>query len=118
MVRNQPAAPAAPQPFVEKQSPEDSAMKKGLFQEDNTVPPKETRVLELFSLAGRTAVISGSDRGIGLSVAKAFAEAGANVAIWYHSNKEAHKRASEIEENYGVKCMKLVWMYAMLMNIR
>ncbi len=89
MVRNATGA-VAPQPSAAKeQAPEDSSMKKGLFREDNTIPPKTTRVGELFSLRKKTAVVSGSDRGIGLEVAKAFAEAGANVAIWYHSNKDA-----------------------------
>ena len=32
------------------------------------------------------------------------AESGANVAIWYHGNKDALDRASEIEKEYGVKC--------------
>ena len=97
-------------PIVEhvKGAPEDSSMKKGLFQEDNTVPPKEERVLPLFSLKGRTAIVSGSGAGIGLAVVKAFAEAGANVAIWYHSNKDALDRADEIEKTFGVKCMRVL----------
>lgn len=103
MVRRLPAA-VVPQPVMKDESPEDSSMKKGLFQEDNTVPPKEDQVLPLFKLTNRTAVVSGSDRGIGLRVAQAFAEAGANVAIWYHSNKDALKRAEEIQCRYGVKC--------------
>lgn len=104
MVRNKlPASVARPS----KQSPEDSSMSKGLFHEDNTKPPKEERVLPLFSLAGRTAIVSGSGAGIGFAVVQAFAEAGANVAIWYHGNKKALERASEIEEEYGVKCMTI-----------
>ena len=79
-------------------------MKNGLFQENNTEPPQEESIIQLFKLTHRTAIVSGSDRGIGLRVAQAFAEAGANVAIWYHSNKDALKRAEEIEEKYGVKC--------------
>ena len=103
MVRNIPDA-VTPQPVIMKQSPEDSAMKNGLFQVNNTVPPKEDQIIPLFQLTHRTAIVSGSDRGIGLRVAQAFAEAGANVAIWYHSNKDALERAAEIEEKYGVKC--------------
>ena len=41
---------------------------------------------------------------IGLAVARGFAEAGANVVIWYHSNKEAETRAKEIEEEFDVHC--------------
>lgn len=89
---------------MKQQAPEDSSMKKGVFREDNTVPPKQERVLPLFSLANKTAIVSGAGAGIGLAVAQAFAEAGANVAIWYHSNKSALNRAAEIEDTYGVKC--------------
>lgn len=67
-------------------------------------------MLKLFSLKGKTAIVSGSGAGIGLAVVKAYAEAGANVAIWYHSNKEALDRAKEIEEKYGVKCKLMVPM--------
>jgi sorbose reductase len=90
---------------LKKKAPEDSSMKDGLFQEGNTVAPSETSVVPLFSLKHKTAIISGSDRGIGLAVAQAFAEAGANIAIWYHSNKEAYDRAAEIADKYGVKCI-------------
>lgn len=57
-------------------------MKDGIFNENNTAPPKETQVLPLFSLKGKTAIVSGAGAGIGLAVAQGFAEAGANVAIW------------------------------------
>ncbi|KAI9828331.1 MAG: L-xylulose reductase [Thelocarpon impressellum] len=79
-------------------------MTGGNFIHDNTVAPKVEKVLPLFSLKGRTAIVSGAGAGIGLAVAQAFAEAGANVAIWYNSNKKALERAKEIEQEYGVKC--------------
>lgn len=79
------------------------AMKGGSFTHNNTVAPAETEVFRLLSLKGRTAIVSGAGAGIGLRVAQSFAEAGANVAIWYHSNKEAITRAQEIEAEYGVK---------------
>lgn len=60
--------------------------------------------MNLFSLAGRTAIISGAGGGIGLAVARAFAEAGANVAIWYNSNDTAVERAAEIAHAFNVKC--------------
>ena len=81
-------------------------MKGGDFAHGNTIAPDETKVLPLFSLKGRTAIVSGAGAGIGLAVAQGFAEAGANVAIWYNSNKKALDRAAEIEKEYGVKCMK------------
>lgn len=85
----------------------DGAIKNGVFTEDNTKAPTQERVLPLFSLKGRTAIVSGAGAGIGLEVAKAFAEAGANVAIWYNSNKKAIERAEEIAKEYGVKCKLL-----------
>ncbi|WPG98322.1 Hypothetical protein R9X50_00111100 [Acrodontium crateriforme] len=87
-----------------QQSPEDSSMKDGIFREYNTHAPKETEVLPLFCLKGRTAIVSGAGAGIGLQVAQALAEAGADVAIWYHGNKKAIDRAAEISKKYGVKC--------------
>ncbi|KAI9716168.1 MAG: L-xylulose reductase [Chrysothrix sp. TS-e1954] len=83
----------------------DGAISKGgVFTEDNTVPPSTSKVLPLFSLRGKTAIVSGAGAGIGLAVAQGLAEAGADVAIWYNSNKKALDRAKEIEQDYGVKC--------------
>lgn len=39
--------------------------KDGSFNHDNTVPPKSDRVMPLFSLKGKTAIISGAGAGIG-----------------------------------------------------
>jgi len=79
-------------------------MKDGKFVHNNTEAPQANRVLPLFSLKGKTAIVSGAAAGIGFAVVEAFAEAGANVAIWYNNNKVAVERAAEIEKTYGVKC--------------
>lgn len=76
----------------------------GAFKHDNSPVPNVDRVLPLFSLKGRTAIVSGAGAGIGLAVVEAFAEAGANVAIWYNSNKQAEESAATIAKTYGVKC--------------
>ena len=79
-------------------------MQDGKFPTDNMAKPEAQRVMPLFSLKGRTAIVSGAGAGIGLGVAHALAEAGANVAIWYNSNKQAIAEAENIEKTYGVKC--------------
>jgi len=79
-------------------------MDGGSFRHGNTEAPTAKLVMPLFSLKGKTAIISGAGAGIGLAVARGYAEAGANVAIWYHSNKDALKRAEDIEKEFGVKC--------------
>lgn len=81
------------------------SIKGGDFVHNNTNPPSEKKVLPLFSNEGKTAIVSGAGAGIGLAVAQALAESGANVAIWYNSNKKAIERAGDIEKEYGVKCM-------------
>ena len=82
------------------------AMDGGNFNHHNTVAPKEEKVFPLFNNTGKTAIVSGAGAGIGLAVAQALAESGANVAIWYHGNKKALDRARDIEKEYRVKCMK------------
>ena len=47
--------------------------------------------LDLFSLQGRTALVTGSSRGLGLGIALALAEAGARVAL--HGSKDAPESA-------------------------
>lgn len=78
---------------------------EGNFSHGNAIPgPGAERVMPLFSLKGRTAIVTGAGAGIGLAVAQSFAEAGANVAIWYNGNRKAVERAAEMERDYGVKC--------------
>lgn len=76
---------------------------KAVFVHDNTVPPVHNSLLSLFSLKGKTAIVTGAGAGIGLCVVQGLAEAGANVALFYNSNEKTPERAAEIEQKYGVK---------------
>ncbi|RAL62879.1 hypothetical protein DID88_004720 [Monilinia fructigena] len=81
------------------------AIKDGKFKHNLTEAPTYTsKVFPMFSLKGRTAIVSGAGAGIGLAVAHALAEAGANVAIWYNSNMKTIDEAKKIEKEYGVTC--------------
>jgi 7-alpha-hydroxysteroid dehydrogenase len=55
-------------------------------------------LLDRFSLAGRVAVVTGAGRGIGAACAKAFAEAGADVAITARTEDQLDAVAAEITE--------------------
>ncbi|CUM64588.1 uncharacterized protein PRCAT00002196001 [Priceomyces carsonii] len=69
-----------------------------------TKPPSLShKVLDLFSLKGKVASVTGSSGGIGYAVAEAYALAGADVAIWYNS-RPAEDKAKAISEKHGVKC--------------
>lgn len=56
-------------------------------------------------LAGKTALITGGDSGIGRAVAVAFAKEGANVAIAYLDEESDAKKTVEVIQSYGVKAM-------------
>lgn len=68
----------------------------------------EQSILDLFKLNGKTALISGGNRGLGLAMAKALAEAGANISI--AARDEKINKASEelIQSSYSVSCISSV----------
>jgi len=59
----------------------------------------------LFSLKGKTALITGGYRGIGRLFADTCAEAGANVAIVARNVSACRKAAEEISGKYGIKAI-------------
>lgn len=60
---------------------------------------------KLFSLKGKTAIITGGYRGIGLSIAETYAEAGANVALTARNLVGCKMAAEKIKKLYGVKAI-------------
>lgn len=58
---------------------------------------------KLFSLSGRTALVTGGSKGIGKAMARAFAEAGANIAISARHEDELKKARAEIADGTNVK---------------
>jgi 2-deoxy-D-gluconate 3-dehydrogenase len=63
-------------------------------------------ILEQFSLKGKTALVTGSSRGLGAGIALALAEAGANVAI--HGSRSAPEATRELVSKTGVESIALV----------
>ena len=58
---------------------------------------------QLYSLKGRTAVVTGAAQGLGRAIAQRLAEAGASVVMGDLRAEQAHQAAKELEERYGVK---------------
>jgi NAD(P)-dependent dehydrogenase (short-subunit alcohol dehydrogenase family) len=55
-------------------------------------------MMKLFSLEGKTAIVTGAGRGIGRSVALGLAEAGSNVVVCSRTTTELEELAEEIKE--------------------
>jgi NAD(P)-dependent dehydrogenase (short-subunit alcohol dehydrogenase family) len=59
----------------------------------------------LFSLKGKTALITGGYKGIGRAIAETYAEAGADVAVVARNLHGCEEAAREIAGKYGVKAV-------------
>lgn len=64
-------------------------------------------IIESMRLDGKAIFVTGGARGIGKSVATAFAEAGANLAIVDVDIEEAQKTAKELADNNNVKTIAI-----------
>ena len=62
-------------------------------------------VFDAFSLDGRTAIVTGGNRGIGRAIASALAEAGANVVVANRNEESGTTAADEIAERTGVETL-------------
>ncbi|SCU84833.1 LADA_0D04082g1_1 [Lachancea dasiensis] len=68
-------------------------------------PKLPKNVMDMFSLKGKVACITGASSGIGGAVAEAFAQAGADIAVCYNSNDGLIQTAKELAETYKVKAV-------------
>src|SRR6266511_5908463 len=58
-------------------------------------------------LAGKTAVVTGGDSGIGQAVAVLFAREGANVAILYLDETEDARKTAQMVRDEGGECLPI-----------
>ncbi|WP_369379383.1 SDR family oxidoreductase [Lysinibacillus fusiformis] len=63
-------------------------------------------VMELFSLQGKTAIVTGGGRGLGAQIAQGFAEAGANVVLCSRKVEACEEVATALEK-LGVQTLAL-----------
>ncbi len=63
-------------------------------------------ILERFSLKGKTALVTGSSRGLGAAIALALAEAGANVAV--HGSRAVPQATRDLVGKTGREALALV----------
>lgn len=66
---------------------------------------ENTSILNLFKLDGQVALVIGGNRGLGLAMAKALAEAGANISIAARDEAQNIKAVSEIKTLYNRDCI-------------
>lgn len=61
--------------------------------------------IDLFTLKGKSAIITGGSKGLGLAMAAGLASAGANVMLVSRNVKDGKEVAQEIAQKYGVKAL-------------
>jgi gluconate 5-dehydrogenase len=62
-------------------------------------------VQQLFDLTGRVAIVTGGSRNLGLQMAQALAEVGANVVVTARRLSAAEDAAAELASTYGVQSL-------------
>src|SRR5690242_1417475 len=62
----------------------------------------------LFDLAGRVALVTGGSKGLGLAMARGFAEAGADIIISSRHENELQAAVAKIKDGTGVRAEYIV----------
>ena len=65
----------------------------------------KTSTLDLFKLKNQVALIVGGNRGLGLEMTKAAAEAGAHIVIAARDRKRNQSAREAIVSSYAVDCL-------------
>ncbi|ARK09926.1 glucose 1-dehydrogenase [Fibrella sp. ES10-3-2-2] len=71
-------------------------------------PSAEHSILDLFKLHGQTALISGGNRGLGLAMAQALAEAGATIVIAARDEEANRQAVEKLKSLYRIECISTV----------
>ena len=79
----------------------------GLQSEMRPDPQVKPRFPGSGRLAGKTAIVTGGDSGIGQAVAVLFAREGANVAILYLDETEDARKAARMVRDEGGECLAI-----------
>ncbi|MCR2803498.1 SDR family oxidoreductase [Paenibacillus soyae] len=84
--------------------PQNQNRQPGIESEMNPLPVFETEQYKAAGkLAGKTAIITGGDSGIGRAVAVAYAKEGASLLIVYKDEHDDAKQTKEICEKHGAR---------------
>ena len=67
--------------------------------------PDSCNAMDLFRLDGRVALVTGGGQNLGLDMATALAEAGADLAITSRQTDKVQARAAELRERLGVRVL-------------
>jgi 2-deoxy-D-gluconate 3-dehydrogenase len=60
---------------------------------------------DIFSLKGKTAIVTGGNRGIGEGIARGFASKGCNIVIAARNNDKIKKTSKDIKNSYNVEVL-------------